>query len=124
MQFIGGNIYTENEVDQELIDTIREKVLLHGSTKVFFNVTGRTCHLNLSNQLAKQLEDLDVQTSYNYGCRVAKKGWMDKVDGSYTVEELRDVARKLDISGYSKMSKYYLMVLINDSIAERNSKIA
>lgn len=123
MEIIGGNIYASNTVTDELVEKVLERVNSSGCTRVFFDVTGRTCHSNLSRELSIKLPDLVVEITHNYGCKICKRGWMESVDGSYTVDALRDIASELGIKGTSKMSKYYLMVLVNDAIASHNSKL-
>lgn len=123
MEIIGGNIYTSNTVTDELVVAVKERVKSSGITRVFFDVTGRTRHSTLSLELSRKLPDLEVKVTDNYGCKICKRGWVESVDSSHTVSELREVARGLGIKGASNMSKYYLMVLVNDEIMSRNSRL-
>lgn len=123
MEIIGGNIYTNNEVTDGLVEAVKDRVKSRGLTRVFFGVSGRTLHSTLSARLSEKLPELEVEITDNYGCKISKKGWMESVDGSYTVSELREIASELCIEGFSNMSKYYLMVLVNDAITSRNSKL-
>ena len=65
-----GNFYLANtvsEVDKVFIEsTITREGLTRGS--VSFNVTGRTYHQMLANELAKKLPQLKWTIGYNYVC--------------------------------------------------------
>lgn len=67
-------IYTENDVTKELIEEIKEAFKEYDVINISFNVTGRTCHMMLSEQLAEKMQDYKFEIEYNYGCKIQKRG--------------------------------------------------
>ena len=67
-------IYTDNHVTNELIEQVREAFKEYDIVNVSFGVTGRTCHMILSEELAEKMQDYDFEIEYNYGCKIQKRG--------------------------------------------------
>lgn len=67
-------IYTDNHVTNELIEEVKEAFKEYDIVNVSFDVTGRTCHMILSEELAEKMQDYDFSIEYNYGCKIQKRG--------------------------------------------------
>lgn len=67
-------IYTDNHVTNELIEEVKEALKEYDTVNVCFDVTGRTCHMILSGELAEKMQDYDFEIEYNYGCKIQKRG--------------------------------------------------
>lgn len=67
-------IYTKNMVTDTLIQSVKEKVEELGECKVSFDVTGRTKHVMLSQQLEQKLPEYDFDIDYDrYLCLIQRK---------------------------------------------------
>lgn len=67
-------IYTDNHVTNELIEEVKEAFKEYDIVNVSFDVTGRTCHMILSEELAEKMQDYDFEIEYNYCCKIQKRG--------------------------------------------------
>lgn len=67
-------IYTDNHVTNELIEEVKEAFKEYDIVNVSFDVTGRTCHMILSEELAEKMQDYNFLIEYNYGCKIQKRG--------------------------------------------------
>ena len=121
MNLIGDNLYVSNTVTQEVVDKVKALVEERGYLNVLFDVTGRTRHHQLSQELSDKLPQLDFNIGYNYVCSVNKMGWRRNVDSGYTVAELREIADELGIQYPKSIRKFNLITRINDSINRLNS---
>lgn len=66
-------IYTNNRVSDQLIEEVKEALKEYDTVEVSFDVTGRTMHQMLSNQLADKMPDYKFEIDYNYVCIVKNK---------------------------------------------------
>ena len=71
----GPSIYTGNSVTNELVSLVKEKCAEVPTVFVSFDVTGRTCHLQLGALLESKLgKEYDVDLDYmSYKCAVTRK---------------------------------------------------
>lgn len=71
----GRTLYCNNYVNEEVINSVKAAVEQYNEPiYVSFDVTGRTCHCMLGNQLAKDLGNgYEVTIEYNYYVQVKKK---------------------------------------------------
>lgn len=71
----GPTIYTNNKVSDELVQSVKDACIEHAYVHVSFDVIGRTKHMNLSHELAKELgETYEVEIEYwSYLCKVYRK---------------------------------------------------
>lgn len=71
----GPTIYASNSVNDELVNLTKEKCTEVSSVQVSFDVTGRTCHLQLGALLESKLgKEYDVDLDYmSYRCRVSRR---------------------------------------------------
>lgn len=68
----GKVIYTDNCVEDELVEAVNNILETEGKVRVSFNVTGATLHTILSNQLKERLsEDCEVEIG-RYKCAIRK----------------------------------------------------
>ena len=65
-------IYTDNRVSDNLIQEVKEALKEYDTVEVSFDVTGRTYHEMLSNQLADKMPEYKFEIGYNYLCRITK----------------------------------------------------
>ena len=70
----GPTIYTGNQVDEDLVDAVKNALEVHDSIHVCFDVIGRTKHVCLSNQLVQDLgEGYEAGIDYlHYNCEVRR----------------------------------------------------
>jgi len=66
-------IYTDNYVSDQLIEEVKEALKEYDTVEVSFDVTGRTMHQILSNQLADRMPEYEFEIGYNYICIVKNK---------------------------------------------------
>lgn len=66
-------IYTDNYVSDQLIEEVKEALKEYDTVEVSFDVTGRTMHQMLSNQLANRMPEYEFEIDYNYICIVKNK---------------------------------------------------
>lgn len=71
----GRTLYCNNTVTDEVTESVKAAVDKYNEPiYVSFDVTGRTCHCILGNQLARALGDTyEVAIEYNYYVQVKKK---------------------------------------------------
>lgn len=64
-------IYHRNQVDDTLVEKVKEALDSEENIKVSFDVTGRTRHMQLSYQLEKALPQYKFIIGYNYVCKLS-----------------------------------------------------
>ncbi len=71
----GRTLYCNNTVTEEVTESVKNAIAKYNEPiYVSFDVTGRTCHYMLGNQLAESLGDTyEVAIEYNYYVQVKKK---------------------------------------------------
>lgn len=66
-------IYTDNRVDDELIQEVLDAFKDYEIVEVAFDVVGRIKHKLLSIELSDKLKDYNFEIDENYMCRITKK---------------------------------------------------
>lgn len=117
-------LYVGNTVTDELVKEVLSIVNDEGTIKICFDVTGRTRHTQLAEELKSKLPQFDYVIGYEmYLCKVSKKGWVDKVNEYYTIPLLKSYAKEHCISLGGATRKFEIINAINHEVERRNKAL-
>lgn len=117
-------LYVGNTVTEELVNEVLSIVNGEGTINICFDVTGRTKHVQLAEELKSKLPQFDYVIGYEmYLCKVSRKGWIDKVNHGYTIALLKSYAKDHGISIGGATRKVEIINAINHEVEIRNKAL-